>query len=102
MPGFDDTIPGSDKCYYISDFDDYQSWEDALDACGAMINYGYDVSYTSDNTGLVSIDSNNENNELFNQLISKEIESAWIGLSWSGKFLGYLACSLNIFYFYTF
>ena len=85
MPGFQDIVPGSDKCYYISDFDDYQSWDDAFDSCDGMIDYSYNVDYNSDNTGLVSINSNQENNELFDQLTSIEIESAWIGLSWSGK-----------------
>ena len=85
MPGFQDIVLDSDKCYFISDIDDYQGWDDASDVCGDMIDYGYDVEYTSENTGLVSIETNNENNELFDEMTSYGIESAWIGLSWSGK-----------------
>ena len=92
MPGFDDIIPSSDKCYYISSYDDYQSWDDALTICDGMIDYGYNVDYTPENTKLVSMNSNNENNQLFNQLSSLQIESAWIGLSWSG-----MSCTLCIY-----
>ena len=64
-PGYTDIIPSSEKCYFISDFDDYMSWTDSFNACENMINCnGYEVECNSDNSGLVSIDSNQENNEL--------------------------------------
>ena len=81
--GYTDMIPSSDKCYFISDFDDYKSWTDAYNACENMINCnGYEVECDSDNSGLVSIGSNQENNELFDQLSSSNIQAAWIGLSY--------------------
>ena len=89
MPGFDDIIPTSDKCYFISSVDDYQTWDDALAICDDMIDYSLDVGYTSQNTQLVSINSNAENNQLFDELTSLQMESAWIGLSWSGKKFNY-------------
>ena len=39
MEGFDDLVTGTGKCYYISKVDELQNWEDAEDACDAMINY---------------------------------------------------------------
>ena len=81
--GYTDIIPSSDKCYFISNFDDYKTWTDAYNACESMINCdGYEVECDSDNSGLVSIGSNQENNELFDQLSSLDIQAAWIGLSY--------------------
>ena len=83
MAGYSDVVPGSDKCYYISDFDDYKSWNDAYNACEAMIECdNYDIDCKSDNSGLVSINSNQENNELYDQLSSAGMNAAWIGLSY--------------------
>ena len=82
-PGYTDMIPSSEKCYFISDFDDYKSWPDAYNACENMMNCnGYEVECNSDNSGLVSIGSNQENNELFDQLSELGIQAAWIGLSY--------------------
>ena len=84
IEGFDDIIPTSDKCYYISSYDDYQTWDDALTICNEMIDWSYDIDYNSQNTQLVSINSNSENNQLYDQLNALQIGSVWIGLSWNG------------------
>ena len=54
-------------------------------ACSDMTNWDYDVDYNSQNTNLISISSEDENDQLYEQLNDLGIESAWIGLSWTGK-----------------
>ena len=83
MEGFDDLISTSGTCYYISD--DLMTWDDATQACIDMTNYDYDVDYNSQNTKLISIDSDDENDQINEKLGSLGIESAWIGLNWDGK-----------------
>jgi hypothetical protein len=86
MDGFEDWIQSSEKCFYISYYnDDLLSWDDANTACMQMTNWNYDVDYNSLNTQLISIDSDSENNQLYEQLSDLGIDSAWIGLGWSGK-----------------
>ena len=51
-----------------------------------MTNWGYSVDYNSLNTNLISITSDDENNQLYEQLSDLGIDSVWIGLEWSGKF----------------
>ena len=86
MDGFEDWIPGSEKCYYISyNDDDLLSWDDASNACMEMTNWNYNVEYNSLNTQLISINSDTENNELYEQLNDLSVDSVWIGLGWSGK-----------------
>ena len=86
MDGFEDWIASSEKCFYISYYnDDLLSWDDASNACMEMTNWDCDVDYNSLNTNLISIDSDSENNELYEQLSDLGIDSAWIGLGWSGK-----------------
>jgi hypothetical protein len=89
MEGFNDLVPGTGKCYYISTEDELQNWEDAEDACDAMINYDYSVEYTSENTKLVVLNSDDENDDLFNILLDMDIDSVWIGLSGAGKYTSY-------------
>ena len=87
MDGFEDWIPGSEKCYFISyNNDDQLSWDDASEACIEMTNWDYSVDYNSLNTNLISITSDDENNELYEQLSDLGIDSVWIGLQWSGKY----------------
>ena len=97
MEGFDDIIPTSDKCYYISSYDDYQTWDDALSICNEMIDWSYDIDYNSQNTQLVSINSNSENNQIYDQLAALQIASVWIGLSWNGKILNNLRMAYILF-----
>ena len=85
MPGYEDIVLGSDKCYFLTEDDDVNTWDDAMEYCDSMMNYNYDVDYTSDNTKLATINSDDENDQLFEQMYSSDIQSAWIGLSWSGK-----------------
>ena len=86
MDGFEDRIPSSEKCYFISyNNDDQLSWDDATEACMEMTNWHYSVDYNSLNTNLISITSDDENNELYEQLSDLGIDSVWIGLQWSGK-----------------
>ena len=89
MEGFDDLVPGTGKCYHISTEDELQNWEDAEDACDAMINYGYNVEYTAQNTKLVVLNSDDENDNLFNILVDMAIDSVWIGLSGPGKYTSF-------------
>ena len=87
MDGFEDWIQNSEKCFYISYYnDDLLSWDDASNACMEMTNWDYDVDYNSLNTNLISIDSDSENDQLYEQLSDLGIDSAWIGLGWSGKY----------------
>ena len=85
MEGFEDLVEGTGKCYYISTADELKTWDDAEGACAAMIDYSYGVDYTPENTKLVVLNSDDENNQLFNQLLELDIESVWIGLSGSGS-----------------
>ena len=85
MPGYQNLIPVSDKCFFVSPLDTTLSWDDAMSACTDMVHWGYNVDYNSQNTQLLSIETEDENNELFDQLYDMNIQSAWIGLSWNGK-----------------
>ena len=86
MDGYEDLVLGSEKCYYVSYYDDMLSRDDATSACDAMMNWDYDVDYNSQNTELVSINSDDENDQLFSEMYAQGILSAWIGLSWNGKY----------------
>ena len=85
MSGYDDLVFNSGKCYYISLGDDTMSWYDAMATCSEMLNWDYNIEYNSENTQLVSINSQDENDQLFDQVSIFGIESVWIGLSWNGK-----------------
>ena len=85
MNGYDDLVPSSSKCYLFNTVENPISWKDASSLCNNMMNWNYDVDYSSINTQLVSIDSEEENNLLYAYMASANIESAWIGLSWSCK-----------------
>ena len=85
MNGYDDLVPSSSKCYLFNTVENPVSWKDASSLCNNMMNWNYDVDYSSINTQLVSIDSDEENNLLYAYMTSANIESAWIGLSWSCK-----------------
>ena len=86
MPGYEDLVPNSGKCYYISSSRNIRTREEAVSICDQMMDFGYDVEYNPENTQLVSISSDDENDILFNELYySLNIQSAWIGLSWNGK-----------------
>ena len=87
MDGFEDWIPSSGKCYFNSyNNDDQLSWDDASEACIAMTNWDYSVDYNSLNTNLISITSDDENDQLYEQLSDLGVDSVWIGLEWSGKY----------------
>ena len=49
------------------------------------MSYAYSVDYNTDNTKLVTITSDDENDQLFQQMYNQNIQGAWIGLSWNGK-----------------
>ena len=85
MEGFEDIVTNTGKCYYISSADNLMTWDDAQEACTGMINWDYDVEYTSQNTQLVVLNSDDENDQLFDTLYDMDIDSVWIGLSWTGK-----------------
>ena len=88
MEGYDDIVSSSGKCYYMSVYDeDMKTWEDAKDACSDRTNWNYDISYNNQNTLLVSINSAEENDELFSELDTYGADSSWIGLSWNGTYL---------------
>ena len=85
MPGYEDVYPKSGKCYYFSPIDAVSSWDDASVTCDEMMNWDYDVDYNTLNCHLVTIDSNQENNNLFNKMTDLGLQSAWIGMSYTGK-----------------
>ena len=85
MKGYNDLISSSSKCYLFNTVDNPVSWRDASTLCNKNMNWNYDVDYNSVNTQLVSIDSEEENNFLYEYMTSTNIQSAWIGLSWSCK-----------------
>ena len=85
MSGYNDLVPSSAKCYLFNTVESPVSWKDASSLCNNMMNWNYDIDYSSMNTQLVSIDSQEENNLLYDYMTSSNIQSAWIGLSWSCK-----------------
>ena len=90
MDGYADLVPTSGKCYYLSMYDeDMKTWEDAKDACSNRTNWNYQVNYNNENTLLVAIDSQEENDDLWNTLNEWGADSAWIGLSWNCKYKAY-------------
>ena len=90
MDGYADLVPTSGKCYYLSMYDeDMKTWEDAKDACSNRTNWNYQVNYNNENTLLVAIDSQEENDDLWNTLSEWGADSAWIGLSWNCKYKAY-------------
>ena len=102
MDGYEDLVFNSGKCYYISSNDgDMLSWEDARDACSDRMNWDYNVNYNNENTMLVSINSDEENDELFNQLYESGAASSWIGLSWNCKELIILMTLKTDIYVYS-
>ena len=66
--------------------EDMKTWEDAKDACSNRTNWNYNVDYNNENTMLVAIDSQEENDDLWNMLSEWGGDSAWIGLSWNCKY----------------
>jgi hypothetical protein len=106
MNGYDDLVPSSSKCYLFNTVESPVSWKDASSLCNNMMNWNYEVDYTSMNTQLVSIDSQEENNDLYDYMTSANIQSAWIGLSWSCKlsnvYINFLQNTYKTFYFYKF
>ena len=87
MQGYDDVIPSSSKCYLMKTIDRPISWNDASSLCEKTMNWNYDVDYSAINTQLVSIDSDEENDLLFDYMTSYNIPSAWIGLTWTCKLI---------------
>ena len=88
MDGYDDIVENSGKCYYISVYDeDMLTWEDAKDACSDRTNWDYNINYNNQNTMLVSINSVEENDALFNEMNDYGADASWIGLSWNRKYL---------------
>jgi hypothetical protein len=86
MPGYQDIVEGSDKCYLIAEEDNVNTWEGAMEHCDSIMSYDYSVNYNTENTKLVTISSDDENDQLFQQMYDNDIQSAWIGLSWNGMF----------------
>ena len=78
-------VEGSDKCYLIYQSEDINTWDQASYYCDSQMSYAYSVDYNTDNTKLVTIASDDENNQLFQQMYNQNIQAAWIGLSWNGK-----------------
>ena len=85
MAGYEDMVAGSDKCYILQMDENVNTWDDASGFCDTMMNPNYNVDYNLENTKLASIDSDDENDQLFQQLYTMGIQSAWIGLSYSGE-----------------
>ena len=85
MDGYEDMVPNSGKCYLLDMADNVTTWDDATDYCNQMMNWDYAVDYNLQNTQLVSISSDYENDQLFSQLYEFEIQSAWIGLGLTGE-----------------
>ena len=87
MPGYQDVVQNSGKCYYFSSSENIRTRQEAVAVCDKLMDFGYDgVDYNPENTQLVSISSDYENDALFNEMYySLNIQSAWIGLSWNGK-----------------
>ena len=85
MPGYQDMVLGSDKCYFLTEDEDVNTWDEAMDYCDSKMSYDYSVDYNTDNTKLATIGSDDENEQLFQQIYDNDIQSAWIGLSWNGK-----------------
>ena len=92
MEGYDDVVPSSSKCYMLKTVESPVTWEEASSLCNDMMNWNYKVDYTSSNTQLVTIDSDEQNSLLSDYLSNANIQSAWIGLSWSCKLL-YVHCT---------
>ena len=87
MPGYEDLVPGSGKCYYFSSSENIRTRQEAVAVCDRLMDFGYNVDYNPENTQLVSISSDDENDMLFNEMYySFNIQSAWIGLSWNGEY----------------
>ena len=86
MEGYEDIYPAYNKCYYISQPEEVSSWEEAFSACDAMMNWDLDIDYNSLNCHLVSIDSQEENKALFHKIKDLNLQSVWIGLSWTGTY----------------
>ena len=84
MEGYEDVYPTYDKCYYFSTSDDLKSWEDAYQACDDMMNWEANVEYDSLNCHLLSIDSADQHTAITNRLKNSDLQSAWIGLSYTG------------------
>ena len=87
MQGYVDIVSSSSKCYAILTASDDTTWDEAMSICDSMMNWDYSLDYSSYNTQLVSIDSYEENNKLFDKLTYFNIQSAWIGLVWTGKWM---------------
>ena len=86
MDGYEDLVSGSGKCYLVDMVWNVTTWDDATDYCNSVMNSNYNVDYNLENTQLVSIASDYENNQLIDYLVEMEIDSAWIGLGLNGKY----------------
>ena len=84
MEGYNDFVPSSSKCYTIKTVENPVSWNDASSLCNEMMNWNYKLDYTSMNTQLASINSDYENEQIFASMTTAKVQSAWIGLSWTG------------------
>ena len=80
-------VDGSNKCYVLAEDDEVNTWNEAMDYCDSKMSYDYSVDYNTDNTKLATIDSDDENDQLFQQMYDNDVQSAWIGLSWNGKYV---------------
>ena len=87
MPGYEDLLGSeSGRCFYFSSSENIRTRQEAVAVCDGLMDFSYDVDYNPENTQLVSIGSDNENDILFNEMYyTFNIESAWIGLSWNGE-----------------
>ena len=85
MPGYQDLVQDSGKCYHFSRSENIRTRQEAVAVCDRIMDFNYDVEYNPENTQLVSIGSDDENDMIFNQMYyTLNIQSAWIGLSWNG------------------
>ena len=85
MPGYQDMVDGSNKCFLLKEDDNVNTWDEAMEYCDSQMGWDYSVDYNTENTKLATISSDDENNQLFQQLFNSDTQSAWIGLSWNGK-----------------
>ena len=85
MDGYEDIVSGSGKCYLVDMVWNVTTWDDATDYCNSVMNLNYNVDYNLENTQLVSIGSEYENDQLVDYLMEMEIDAAWIGLGLNGK-----------------
>jgi len=85
MQGYEDVVPSSSKCYMLKTVDSPVTWKKASSICNEMMDWNYEVDYSSSNTQLLSIDSEEQNSLMYDYMTNANVQSAWIGLSWTSN-----------------